>query len=138
MRERGLLAVLNDERGSAIVESLFGMFVLLFLVVGTIQIALTLYARNIVMASVHDGARAAIEIGGSEDEAQAIARRVIEQSAGSLVSDLEVGAVSHSDSERYWVRVIASGRLDVPGPIPIDIPITVDTATGREVLDVGR
>lgn len=125
----------TDERGSAIVESVFGMFVLLFLVVGTIQVALTLYARNVVMAAVHDGARAAIEIGASDHDAQAIAQQVIKQSAGSLVSDLEVGAVAGSDSERYWVRVMADGRLDVPGPIPVDIPITVETATAREVFD---
>lgn len=128
----------SDQRGSAVVESLFGIFVLLFLVVGTIQVALTVYARNVVMAAVHDGARAAVEIGASGSDSTRVARDVIRGSAGSLVSDLGVVTETDSSFGRYVVRVVARGRLDVPGPIPVDIPVTVDASSSREILDGHR
>lgn len=125
----------GDESGSAVVESLFGMFVLLFLVVGTIQVALTLYARNVVMAAVHDGARAAIEVGAAEADSDQVAHAVIERAAGALVNDLEVATQTGSNFERYEVRVVARGTLDVPGPIPVDMPVTFQASTSREALD---
>lgn len=125
----------RDESGSAIVESLFGTFILLVLVLGTIQVALTLYARNVLMAAVHDGARAAVEIGTSETEASALVRRVIADSAGSLVDDLDVAVVTDVSNARYEVRVVARGYLDVTGPVPVDVPVTVQARSVREVLD---
>ena len=128
----------HDERGAAVVESLFGIFVLLFLVVGTIQVALTLYARNVVMAAVHDGARAAVEVGASEAHSDLVAHEVIERAAGSLVDDLQVATEADSSVDRYVVRVVAGGRLDVPGPIPLEIPVEIEASSSRELFDVDR
>ena len=137
MWERRLLTVERDEVGSAVIESVFGIFVLLFLVLGTIQVALSLYARNVVMAAVHDGARAAIEIGADDAEAAVTAREVVERSAGSLVDDLEVSVMTDVVFDRHRIRVTATGYLEAPGPVPIRFPLKVSSTTTREVLDAG-
>lgn len=124
----------DREDGSAIVESIFGIFVLLFLTLGSIQVALSLYARNVVMSAVHDGARAAVEFGGSEVDATAAAHSAILRSAGSLVDHLEVAASTTTVSDRLHVRVTATGVVSAPGPIPVDVPVTFESTTTREVF----
>jgi hypothetical protein len=126
----------RSERGSAVVESVFGMAMLLFLALGTIQVALTLYARNVVQAAVHDGARAVVEVGGADTDAETVARAVIERSAGSLLDDLDIETAVDSGGDRLLVHVRATGRLVAPGPIPIGLPITVGSTSSREILDV--
>ena len=135
MWERGLLKE-PGERGSAVVESIFGIFVLLMLSLGAIQVALTLYARNVVMAALHDGARAAIEMGGSIQGAEIVAQRVVLQSAGGLVDDLAIDVRAASSSERYSVTVRATGTLVAPGPVPVDLPLDATATATREDLDV--
>ncbi len=127
-----------DESGSAVVESLFAIFALLLLTVGTIQMALSLYARNTVMSAVHDGVRAAVEVGAGEDDAAVTARGVIHRSAGSLIDELHVVAVTQRMGDRHRIRLTASGLLDAPGPIPIRIPVSFDASSARETLDVER
>jgi len=126
----------NDEAGSAVIESVMAVVFILLLVLGTIQVAMSLYARNVVMSAVHNGARAATEVGGSEIEATAAAREAIARSSGSLVRNLQVVATSHVFQERYVVRITATGRLHAPGPVPVGIPVTFDASATREVLDV--
>lgn len=125
-----------DERegGAAVVDAVFGMFVALFLVLGTIQVALTLYGRNVLVAAAHDGSRAAVEIGGTPADANVVARRAIERSAGDLVDDLRVDVGTRQVADRYFVTVVAKGVLTAPGPIPVGIPVVVRSSTSREVL----
>lgn len=125
----------RPERGSAVVESVFGIFFILLLSLGAVQVALTLYARNVVLAAVHDGARAAVEIGGSEASAHSVARRVVVESAGGLVSDLKIRVERRVIADRYSVSVQAAGTLVAPGPFPIEIPIDARASSLREVLD---
>ncbi len=126
---------MGGERGSAVVESIFGIFVLLVLTVGAIQVALSLYARNVAMAAVHDGARAAIEVGATPESADAIATRVIGRSAGSLIDDLVVDVRVIVTTDRYSVVVAASGALVPVGPVPIDLPFSVEAMATREIDD---
>ena len=124
----------RSEDGSAVVESVFGMLFLMILVIGVVQVALTLYARNVVMAAAHDGARAAVEIGGSSHDATVVARRVIEDSTGSLVDDLEVSASSIASRDRRIVHVRVIGSVSPPGPIPVDVPLSIEATSSREVF----
>lgn len=125
----------NSERGSAVVESVAAISFILLLVLGTVQVALTLYARNIVMSAVHDGARSAVEIGGTETDAAAVASASIARSTGTLVENLRVDARTRIVSDRYLVRVVATGLLDAPGPVPLKLPIAFNASTSREVFD---
>lgn len=134
LRKRRLLTRAS-QRGSAVVESVFGIFFILLLSLGAVQVALTLYARNVVMGAVHDGARAVVEIGGSGHSAHSVARRIIQQSAGGLVRDLTIHVDRRVIAERYAVSVQAAGTLVAPGPFPVEIPMKVRASSMREVLD---
>jgi hypothetical protein len=128
---------MTNEHGSAVVESVFAIFLLLFLALGTIQVALTLYARNVVQAAVHDGSRAVVEIGSQGSDADVIVREVIGRSAGGLVDQFQVETSIERTLDRLFVHVRASGSLSAPGPIPVNLPITIDSTSSRELIDVG-
>jgi Flp pilus assembly protein TadG len=131
------LGVLNGnrrrERGSAAVESLFAIVVLLLLVTGVIQIALGLYARNVVAASAHEGARAAIERGRTAEEASVIARDTVNSAAGGLVAGLRVDVSSQSVGERQLVVVTVAGRVRPLGPVPVTMHLSTSATATREV-----
>lgn len=119
-------------------DAVFGMFVVLFLVLGSIQVALTLYARNVIVAAVHDGSRAAIEVGGSAADADVVARTTIMRSTGDLIEALRVDVTTQEVADRYLVRVVAKGLLTAPGPIPVRIPVSVQSTASREIFDVSN
>ena len=101
------------------------------LALGISQLALTLYGRNVVIASAHEGARAATELGRDVNEAEIIARRTTRSAAGSLVEDLEVIVHTQPDGEDLVVTVQLSGRLASIGPVPLPLPIEVSATSIR-------
>ena len=121
---------LREENGAATLEMTFAILFLLFLSLGVIQTALTLYARNVVAASAHEGARAALERGRTHGEAAAIAQDVIRTATGRLVSDLDVGMSSRRTGNELSVTVVITGVVDRLGPIPVPIPLRA-VATAR-------
>jgi Flp pilus assembly protein TadG len=131
------LGVLNGdrrrERASAAVESLFAILFLVLLVTGVIQIALGLYARNVIAASAHEGARAAIERGRTAEEASAIARGTVKSAAGGLVDELQVDVASQPVGERQLVVVSVVGRVRPLGPVPITMHLSTRATATREV-----
>ena len=134
LRRHRLLS--ETERGSALVESIFAIVFLMVLSLGVAQLALTLYGRNVVIASAHEGARAAMELGRSEREAESIALRTTRSATGSLVRDLtiEVNTEAVHDGDRITVRL--SGRLAAIGPVPIQVPVEAQaTSLRREEVD---
>ncbi len=104
---------------------------LILLVLGTLEVALLLYARNVVMSSAHEGARAAIERGRDLDEARAIAYETVERAAGGLVRGLEVhvGSARSADGRVLTVRV--SGTLTPLAPVPLPIPLSATARAWR-------
>jgi hypothetical protein len=121
----------RNEGGSAVVESIFGILLIMVLVLGVVQVALGLYARNVVASAAHEGARAAIELGGSGPEASKIARQTVESSAGGVTRDLLVEAVRERSGERIAVRVHVEATLEPFGPIPVSFPVTSTATTSR-------
>ncbi len=121
-----------NERGSAPLEAIFSIVLLLVLVFGLIQIAFVLYGRNVVMSSAHEGARAAIELGGDASDAALVAERTVRNAAGHLVQGLDVDvAVTHSN-RRALVSVSVSGSLEAFGPIPVAVPVSVSATSVRD------
>ena len=116
-------------------ESVFAIFVLMFMTLGVVQVALTLYARNVVMAAAHDGARAAVELTDAHMRAPEVARGVIQKSAGSLVDDLRIEERVIESTDRVTVTVVVSGRLSPGGPLPIEVPMSLEASASREVFD---
>jgi hypothetical protein len=119
------------ERGSALVESIFAIIFLMLLSLGVAQLALTLYGRNVVIASAHEGARAATELGRTEEEARAIALRTTRSATGSLVDDLEIAVLTEPAGEDALVTVRLKGRLAAIGPVPISIPVEAQASSVR-------
>lgn len=123
----------REQEGSAAVESIFAILILLFLALGVVQVALSLYARNVVAAAAHEGARAAIERGRTESEAAAIAYSAVRGASGGLVNDLKVEVGTRQLRGEVGVTVVVSGIVSDLGPLPI--PITLSSrATARSSL----
>jgi Flp pilus assembly protein TadG len=129
MRKRRLL---RNEEGAAPVEFVFAALFATFLLFALIEVAFGLYGRNVVAASAHEAARAAIELGGSAGEAEALARATVRRSAGNLVDDYRVNVGSTRSEERVVVRVQVIARLDPPGPLPMHVPVDLTATAIRE------
>jgi Flp pilus assembly protein TadG len=119
-----------DERGAAPVEMIFAIVFLMVLSLGVIEVAFALYARNVVAASAHEGARAAVERGRTDAEAEQIAREVVAKSTGRLIHDLSVDIVTRRLPGRRFITVRVRGVMTEFGPVPIPIPLS-STATAQ-------
>jgi Flp pilus assembly protein TadG len=120
-----------SERGSAPLETVFAIAFLLLLLLGAIEVVWALYGRNVLMSSAHEGARAALELGRSSSDAVTIATRSIEQSAGALVDELDVGVSTETLDGRSTVRVEVSGVLAPWGPVPMPLPVKSAATVSR-------
>jgi hypothetical protein len=107
------------------------MAVLLLLTLGVIEVALVLYGRNVLMASAHEGARAAVELGTTRGDATRIATETVRRAARGLVDDLGVGVVLDDNAGRFEARVRVSGALEALGPVPVRIPVSVVARASR-------
>ena len=111
--------LLSDERGSAPVETIGAIVMLMLLTLGAVQVAFALYARNVVLSAAHEGARAVAERGAVADDARAVAAAVVERSAGGLVDHLRVDVTASGSS----VRVHVAATTAPFGPVPIGMPL---------------
>ena len=123
----------RHERGSAVVESIFAIVILLILVLGTIEVAFALYARNVVAAAAHEGARAAIELGRNPADADAVASSTVRHAAGGLVENLDVHTAVQRRGTIALVTVKVSGVMKSFGPVPLPIPLSSTASVTREV-----
>ena len=130
MRRHRLLR--GSEAGSAPIEFVFCAVFACFLLFGVIEVTFALYGRNVVASSAHEAARAAVELGGTGQDAEAIARRTVARAAGNLVQGYEVNVASTRTDDRVVVQVKVTGHLDPPGPLPIRVPVDVTASTQRE------
>ena len=123
--------LLSSERGSAPIEAIFSMILLLILMLGVIQVGLALYARNVLIASAHEGARAAIERDASGSDAEATAIGTVQRSAGGLVHGLNVNVDASRFRGATNVTVRVTGTVGSFGPVPIPIPVSVHATASR-------
>lgn len=124
--------MISKEDGSAVVESVFSMLFLMFLVMGVVQLGLTLYGRNVVAASAHEAARSAIELGADPASAADIADRSVRRGAGGVVKDIVVETTVERSSDHVAVQVRVHGKLRAFGPIPMELPITSVATASRD------
>ena len=120
--------LLNGERGSAPIESIFAIVMLLILTLGALQVAFALYARNVLTSAAHEGVRALVERGAVGADARRVATAVVQRGAGGLVDDLRVGVTSAERGPRTVVTVHVRGTTARFGPVPVALPLTA-TAT---------
>ncbi|MQB00426.1 MAG: hypothetical protein GEU78_09070 [Actinobacteria bacterium] len=126
--------VLKPEAGSAPVESIFAIVFLMVLSLGTIQVSLALYGRNLIASAAHEAARAGIERGTSTSEAEKVAVSIVDTAAGPLVRGLDVQVDADADERVRAVRVRITGTIDVLGPLPVPIPVDARADATTEAL----
>lgn len=124
--------MLDAQRGSAPVESIFAIVFLMLFTLGILQLALVLYGRNVVIASAHEGARAAVERGRSAEDAIVVAQRTVRSAAGGLVDDLRIDVESAQTGNESLLRVRLTGKLRVLGPLSLPIPVEATATSIKE------
>ena len=120
-----------SERGSAPVESILAVVLLLVLTLGAMEVAFALYGRNVLLSSAHEGARAAIELGRDPDDAVAIAERTVRLSAGGMVDRLDVSVGVGEEGDRSLVVVRVTGLVEPWGPVPLPVPVSARATASR-------
>lgn len=116
-----------DERGSAVVQFPIAVLLLLVLTLGIVQVSFALYARNVLAASAHEGARAAAENGRSLGDARIIATEVVRRATGKMAQrlDVQVGSTSTVGGGAS-VNVLVRAAVRPWGIVPVSIPIVVE------------
>jgi Flp pilus assembly protein TadG len=71
---------MRRERGSAVVDFVLVMVLLVPLVLGIVQLGLVLHVRNTLTAAASDGARAGAPLGATPEDAEVRTRRMITDS----------------------------------------------------------
>jgi Flp pilus assembly protein TadG len=122
-----------SERGSAPVETVFSMLFLMLLVLGTIEVALALYGRNVVASAAHEGARSALEFQGEPSDASQVARQTVQRASGALVRDLRVQVQTQEVGAISYVQVEVRGWLRLAGPVPVPVPVSATATVSREL-----
>ena len=101
---------------------------------GVIEVAFALYGRNVIVASAHEGARAAIEFDRAPEDAARVARETVARATGSLVDDLDVDVEVEDVGDRSVVHVRVSGRLRGWGPVPLPLIVSGNATVSREMV----
>jgi hypothetical protein len=123
----------RNARGSASVESIFAIVFMMLVALGVVQVAFTLYARNVLASAAHEGARAAVERGTPPAEAEGIALATIERAAGGLLEGLRVVSVIETNGGRQMIRVRITGSLRPFGIVPVRISFDETASASRPV-----
>ncbi len=123
MRQRRLLNA-RSQRGSVPLDFVFAVVLLMTLALGAIDVALLLFARNVVKASAYEAARSAIEREGDDALAQAAARETVTSSVGGLVDDVMIELDRVAAGAHRLVAVEVRCRVSLVAPIPISIPVS--------------
>lgn len=77
----------RDERGSAVVDFVLVMLVLVPLVLGVMQVALVMHVRNTLEAAATDGARVSASLGATPADGVARARQMIRTSVADRFAE---------------------------------------------------
>jgi Flp pilus assembly protein TadG len=119
------------ERGAAAVEFVMMSVLLLFLLLGVLQVAVYFYARNVVASSAADAARYAASVGVPGDAGAARARELIGDGLDAAdARDITCTSLIGRDARSGLptVRVTCRGRVRLLFS-PLRLPLTVDVSS---------
>ncbi len=122
----------RDDVGSAVVDFVLVMMLLVPLVLGIAQVGLVLHVRNTISSAASEGARAAAPLGASPEDGAARTRAIIrtalaDQHAGDVsASWTTVGGVAGSE-------VVVRTRVPALGLFGPSVALTVRGHAVREV-----
>lgn len=115
---------MRAERGSAVVDHVLVMVLLVPLVLGIVQLGLVLHVRNTLTAAASDGARAGAPLGATPQDATDRTRRMISESLSArFARSVSASDASVDDVPAVVVRVRARvPALGLFGPgVPLDV-----------------
>ncbi len=123
---------IRGERGSAIAEFTMVAALLVVLAIGVLQLALTLYVRNVVLSGACEGARVAARADATGADGVARAEELI----GSSLTQGYAQDVVAAEEVVGGVRVV---RVTVTSPLPVIGllgPAGALTVSGRAVKEI--
>jgi Flp pilus assembly protein TadG len=122
----------EGERGSAVVDFVLVMVVLVPLVLGIAQVGLVLHVRNTLTAAASDGARAAAPLGASPADGAERARQLIRGALDARYAQ-DVTASSTTLAGVPTTEVVVHAQVPALGLFGPSVDLT---ASGHAVQDV--
>lgn len=122
----------RPERGSAVVDFVLVMVLLVPIVLGIAQVALVLHVRNTLAAAASEGARASAPLGATPADGAARTRSMIRQALADRYADDVSASWSNVDGMPGAV-VEVRARVPALGLFGPSVPITVRGHAVREV-----
>jgi Flp pilus assembly protein TadG len=122
----------DDERGSAVVDFVLVMVVLVPFVLGIAQLGLVLHVRNTLTAAASDGARAAAPLGATPSDGVTRARELIRGGLADRFAD-DVTSTVTSMNGVPATEIVVTARVPALG---IGGPAVELTVTGHAVQEV--
>lgn len=110
------------------------MLLLLVLVLAVIQVGSFLYVRNVVRASAHEGARAALELGRTPAQAASAAEQTVRRAVGGVVEGIQVRTDSRSVDGVAEITVLV--RADVRGFGPFPVPARMEAVAHVSRMEI--
>jgi len=101
----------HDDRGSAVVDFVLIMVLLVPLVLGILQVGLVLHVRNTMTAAASEGARYAAAVDAGPADGVARARQLIRESIADRYAHGVTAAEVVMDGQR---QTVVSARASVP------------------------
>lgn len=120
------------ERGSAVVDFVLVMVVLVPLVLGIVQVGLVLHVRNTLTAAASDGARAAAPLGASPSDGVDRARQLIRVALADRYADDVTASVTTLGGVPA-TEVVVRARVPALGILGPSVELA---ATGHAVREV--
>src|SRR5438094_10038590 len=110
---------LTDDGGSATLQTVLVMPLLLLLITAIVQFALWYHAAHVAIAAAQDGARAARVEAGTSQAGQARAQQLLDQLGTGVLTDPTITVTLDAETARVEIRGYAPEL--VPGlRLPVD------------------
>ena len=108
----------RSERGSAVVDFVMVLFILLPLFAGLLQLSLVLHVRNTLASAAAEGARRAAVVGATPEDGTAKAAEMIRGTLNEkYAKDIKIEGTTIADAPAYKVVITAEvPALGLGGP----------------------
>ena len=120
--DAGCPRVLRRQEGSAVVDFVLVLGLLLPLVLGIAQLCVYLYERNVVLAAVSEGARVAGAEGHDVPDGVSAARDLLQAGVGGNARRFVLRGERGTDRT---VSIVAEGSFQAFVPFLPDLPVSV-------------
>ena len=118
----------RDDRGSSVVDFVLVSTLLVFLLFAVIQVAVLVYARNVVAAAAADGARAGAAYGATPGDGARRAAEVMHDGLPSVAAGVRCEGVAATDASSglATTTVRCRGRMHAV-LLPLRLPLDLDS-----------